>query len=691
MDSVRFASFAVLTMVTSLFSASPATAPHAAPMHAATTAASDIRELDRSDFTLDGRPLPKPRYRPRPESRKATPGTPPVGTVREWLGLDDASGEYYRKSYTLRAVGKHIEVWIAQDLAFPATDCRKDAVEITDAEVAGLIKEFDGTIYPRETAAFSTPPDRTGANATLVGTFTGNGDKTVTLVDNVRDDNYHHFPKTVTYTAGFFSPQLNELFDRNVMTIDAYDWKHRMGADPANEPTSDLCTSRPAHPRMYEGTFAHEWQHLLEYYADPDEEVWVNEGLSDFAQTLTGYLDGRATVYDHGTDSHLACFQGFGTVKTAYNPNPRDCGGPQNSLNLWGEGTPTDVLADYGNAFQFMIYLSDRFGLATLTKIHRDGTRHGLAGIAAALPPGVELYDMLHDYQTMTLVDRVVDGPGGIMQGVPIDRVTAADLRSTVNVANPADYDTPGAAPNGADYIRLPLPLRSVEFQGAKDLPPAPTGWTVADKTLFSGNASNLDNAAVLPITVPAKDATLTMETAWDVEQDYDFGYVEISTDGGATYTPIAGDRTVAGPLGPGLTAASGGVVTVSYNLSAYAGKNALLALRYVSDGAVNKGGWRIGKLSLGAQILSDGSTLDGWKSPSAVRPTPVNAWHVTLVGLGLHRAALAPIDQFAQLSGYQTVVAIIAYDEPTERVTQYAPYRLTVNGVLQPGGALLQ
>jgi hypothetical protein len=36
-----------------------------------------------------------------------------------------------------------------------------------------------------------------------------------------------------------------------------------------------------------------------------------------------------------------------------------------------------------------------------------------------------------------------------------------------------------------------------------------------------------------------------------------------------------------------------------------------------------------------------------------------------------------------------ETVAAIVTYDEPTELVTppQYAPYRLKVNGVLQPGG----
>lgn len=653
----------------------------------------DARELTRTSFTLDGRALPKPHYRPhveprRPAARTSSAVTPPVGTVREWLGLDDTTGKYYRKSYTLRAVGQHIEVWVAQDLQFPASDCRTGSIAVTDPQIEDLIKEFDGTIYPKETTAFSTPPPRDGSHAAMAGDFTGDGDKTVTLVDNVRDQNYYHFPEAVTYIAGFFSPQLNELFDRNVMTIDAYDWLHRMGANPPSDPTDNLCTSRPAHPRMYEGTFAHEWQHLLEYYADPDEVTWVNEGLSDYAQTLTGYVNARATIDEPDFDNHITCFEGFGTVRTKYNINPRDCGGPQNSLNLWDEGAPSDVLADYGNAYQFMIYLADRFGVGVITRLHRDGAHHGLAGIAAVLPAGTGLYQTLHDYQTMTLVDRIVDRPGGTITGIPKSHVIAADLRSTVNLSNPAAYDTPGAAPNGADYVPLPTPLRSVRFTGARYLPPLPTGWTIADGTLFSGNTSDLDNTAVLPVKVPKTDPTLRMDTAWDLEDGYDFAYVEVSTDGGRSYTPIAGDRTVAGTLGPALTAASDGTVSISYGLSAYAGKSVLLALRYVSDSAVNKGGWRIGKLTLGATTLSDGSSLKGWESPTAIVPTRVAAWHVVLVGLASDHAAVVPLSRFQDLSAYPRVVAVIAYDEPTEQQTQYAPYELTANGIRQPSGA---
>jgi hypothetical protein len=107
-----------------------------------------------------------------------------------------------------------------------------------------------------------------------------------------------------------------------------------------------------------------------------------------------------------------------------------------------------------------------------------------------------------------------------------------------VNPENPAAYDTPGAAPNGADYVPLPTPLRSVVFRGAKYLPALPSGWTVAGDTLFSGNRSDLDSDAVLPVTVPAKIAMLKLQTAFnEVHQDY--GYVTVSAEGGKTYTTL--------------------------------------------------------------------------------------------------------------------------------------------------------
>jgi hypothetical protein len=66
--------------------------------------------------------------------------------------------------------------------------------------------------------------------------------------------------------------------------------------------------------------------------------------------------------------------------------------------------------------------------------------------------------------------------------------------------------------------------------------------------------------------------------------------------------------------------------------------------------------------------------------------PTLVHHWQVRLVGLAEHKARQVALADFAQLRDFDKVVAVVGYDEPTEKVTQYAPYQLTVNGSAQPG-----
>jgi hypothetical protein len=194
-------------------SQAPAQAAAAAP---ATGVKSDIRELTRKDFTFEGKNVAD-LTTARASARSAAPQTlaaaetPPVGTVRQWIALDDFNGFLYRKDYTLRGVGNKIEVWVANDTAFPAGDCRMavpNTTTVTDAQVADLVNQFDTNMFPKETAAFSTPPDRDGSNSVIPpdangngGVYTGGGDKTVTLIDNVRDDNFYDFPAASTYIA----------------------------------------------------------------------------------------------------------------------------------------------------------------------------------------------------------------------------------------------------------------------------------------------------------------------------------------------------------------------------------------------------------------------------------------------------------------------------------------------------------
>ncbi len=704
----------------------PAQPASAAPK-AVPAAPSDVREISPGKHYDLAPDLAAGLRTPQPA--RAAGVTPPVGTVRKWIGLDDFNGKLYLKDFTLTAVGAKIEVWVASGsdavssgTAFPAGDCRNatpDSTTVTTKQAQDLAAQFDTNMFPKESKAFSVAPARDGSGAQVPGDFSGAGDKIVTLVDNVRDDNFYDFPAAPTYIAGFFSSQFNELLDRNVMTIDAFDWKHRTGANPPDATTTDPCTNRPARPRLYEGTFAHEYQHLLEYYQDPSEVNFINEGLSDFAQTLVGYVNTRLRVDQKGGDSHIYCFQGFGTVRTAFNSIPRDCGGPQNSLTLWGdEGNGSEILADYGNAYSFQIFLNDRYGIAFTSALHRDGTEQGLTGVQKQLDrfaPGKKVADVLHDFQAMNLLDRYVGGSaGGTVTGRPVGAVTSAGLDATVNLLNPRSYVAPGAAPNGADYVGLRgtgasflkgNQLRDVRFQGASTLPSLPLLWTsvtdapgrTGNATLWSGNSSNLDAAAIAEVAVPAGSPTLTYTERHLAEATFDYAYTVVSTDGGKTYTALANANTVKGPFGPALNDDSPAFATQTFDLKPYAGKTVLLGFRYVSDGGVNDGGWYVDDVKVGATMVSTGTTA-GLRSPTQIRPTEVANWHVQLIGLDAagHKAHVASFDRsaftltpdsLARLKPYPLVVAVVAYDEPTEQVQQYANYSLTVNGVVQPGG----
>ncbi len=686
----------------------------------------------------------------------AAEATPPVGTERTWFALDDTDF-VYEKTFTLRGIGDNIEVWVANDLLFPAGDCRNDdRVVISDADVEYLIDEFDSNMYPIESEVFSVPPDRDGTmvneplaaalgltNEEAAGLlFPGDGEKIVTFIDNVRDENYYDTDNSgnLPYIAGFFWSFFNELADRNIMSIDAFDWIHRTRANPPHEPSTDLCESAPARPFLYEGTFAHEYQHLLEYYADADEFSWINEGLADWAQTVTGYVDPSVPITELGYDSHIQCFLGWLGVQTDVNPNPRD-GGPENSLTLWGDqdgDQPAEILCDYGAAYSFMEYLEGRYGHRFMSFLH-NGDENGLAAVDEALDRfriNVNARQLLHRWAAAVAVDHALDA-GGKVPGVGKGRYQIPTMNGIINWDTPETYDTPGAPPNGSDYVRVRNgsgnyleadQLRSISFDGASVLPSLPVEWVVdsappdrgSDPALYSEAGDNFDRAIVREIAVPAGSATLTFDTKWETELDWDYGFVQISTDGGETWTSLANadtdDSADPGTVPtvhenlPGFTGDSGGWKTESFDLSAYAGQTVLLSFRYITDGGVTLPGWWVDNIAVNGTVISDGSSLEGWQSVTEVNPIEVAGFTVQLVGytndgkrVSVEKMRLNRnfnrtysnkgnrnhgklnklIDRRADV-----VAAIVMYDDWSEQVLQYAPYALKVNGVLQPGGS---
>ena len=655
---------------------------------------------------------------------------PHVGSVRTMLGLNDYTDSIYLKNYTLRGVGKHIEVWVANNLAFPAGDCRNDLglTTVTDAQIKSFINEFDTNIYPKESVAFSVPPRLDGKDAPLNGLlgtdanyYHGQGDNIVVLVDNVRDANYYapDTPDGQTYIAGFFYSVFNDYLDRNVMTIDVYDWLHRTGANPpdnSGDAAYQACpyASGAPRPHLYEGVFAHEYQHLLEHYADPDEVSWVNEGLSDYAQTLVGYVD--PTAPQPGGDSHIGCFEGW------LDPS---FGGPENSLTNWGDQGGPEILCDYGAAYSIMSVLAGRYGESFMSALHRapGNGLQGLDDVLASFATGKTATQVLHEWAALMALDNQA---GSSLTGGSVADYTSAALWSTINWDNAESYSDPGAPPNGSDYVELGSAgsLSSIDFQGSTTLPTKPVDWTstttapgrAGDAVLFSGAANNRDEAIVRPVSF-GSSPSLSFAAQWNEEDGWDFGFVQVSADGGVSYQSLTCDDTTTttdpGALPtaknnvPGFTSYSGGWKTENCDVSAYAGQDVLLSFRAFNDpgtlgssGDIPPGFW-VDDVTVDGAVVSDG-TLAGWQSPSQVNPPAVAGWTVQLVaydGSGNAWYYNLPLDssfhgsldvaaiQAALGTTATTVGAIVMQDDPTETVGDQASYSLRVNGVLQLGG----
>ena len=142
MRGTRFAA-GIAALVAAVSLGGMATVASAAPRAPLGTSSSrsDVREIapGKQYSTSKLGNVRQSSARARAARALAAAPTPPVGTVRQWLGSTTPRGILYRKDYTLRGVGDKIEVWVANDTAFPAGDCRAqipNSTTITDAQVA---------------------------------------------------------------------------------------------------------------------------------------------------------------------------------------------------------------------------------------------------------------------------------------------------------------------------------------------------------------------------------------------------------------------------------------------------------------------------------------------------------------------------------------------------------------------------
>ena len=144
-------------------------------------------------------------------------------------------------------------------------------------------------------------------------------------------------------------------------------------------------------------------------------------------------------------------------------------------------------------------------------------------------------------------------------------------------VLGPAEYNS-----NKPQALVVNLGLKDVQH----DLGAPATGAT----QWYSGTGNGHENTITRTVTVGAAPAALTFDARWNIEDcgpdPCDYAFVEVSTDGGATYTAIPGDITNPAE-GNGIDGVQADWAPASFDLTTYAGQTINLRFTYSMDPAV--------------------------------------------------------------------------------------------------------
>lgn len=220
----------------------------------------------------------------------------------------------------------------------------------------------------------------------------------------------------------------------------------------------------------------------------------------------------------------------------------------------------------------------------------------------------------------------------------------------------PHEYNT-----SRAQGVAVVLPDKQV----ATTLPTPPEGT----QQWFSGSGDGYQSSmSRADLAVPAGTTTLSLKAAWNIEEDYDYGYFEVESPvGSGAWTPIDAsslDPDTDGAAETGIDGVSDGYVAATFDLSAYAGQTVGFRARYTTDGAVQGQDPALGWSGLlvddivvsngsttvfadGAETSPNGWTLDGFRSVGASYDTAYDQFY-----LASHRAYVS-YDKYLKTGPY--------------------------------------
>jgi immune inhibitor A len=391
----------------------------------------------------------------------------------------------------------------------------------------------------------------------------------------------------------------------------------------------------------YASTLAHEFQHMIEWNVAPSSPSWFNEGMSTLAEDLNGFED-------HGVAMlHLD--------------------EPDIQLTTWG-ATAAQTGRHYGTSQLFMRYFYEHYagdhGIAELIAADAGNNLEAFVPIAQRVRPDLESFsDIVADWAVANAINDSSVGDGRYAYRLLPSTVEPTRVRESRRDQTVAQH--------GADYLALRGPgtfsfegNQVVSLTGVAPIEGQQMWWSKRGDDSYSSLTREFDLSGL-------DSATLEFSTWYEIELNWDYAFVTVSTDNGETWNPLQGSLTTeddpqGNNLGNGITGVSGspGVETdegthgvwleESMDLTPYAGQKIQLRFWMVHDAAYNAQGILIDNIRIPELNYQDGAedpNPEGWVAEGFVRTSGSlpQLWELRLITQEGRTTKVEPIEVDAQ------------------------------------------
>ncbi len=320
---------------------------------------------------------------------------------------------FVRVGATVRFVGRHGAIYVDDDL--PA-----GAEALTQTDYDDLGRRFDDYLYPADTTAFGRESDiNLDERVAILITDAVND-----LTPNCADGRIVGYFYGADLLPGVPGSNRREVF-------------YAFAPKPATSGCSSVTRARAL--TSLPPVLIHELQHMISFNQHVlvrgavDEDVWLNEALSHFAEEL-----GHRTMPDAECPGSVSCFSQFasGNLGNAY-----DYLDDPEATHLVTPARAGGPLAERGAGWLFVRWALDHFAADTLlgttmTRSLVQTTRHGAANIAAVT--GTDFPRLVAEWALANYLEN--------LPGFPQDgrlRYRSWNFRATFAANSPAVFPKP--------------------------------------------------------------------------------------------------------------------------------------------------------------------------------------------------------------------------------------------------------